>query len=303
MNLLANLLLITGLAAIIRSLFAVSKLISALPEGWMRKRWYFLCSLILFFIVGYIGQIYFFWGAYSAWSTLLVPAIFCCGGIFVWAVCGISLQTTIDLKKVLRENNTDALTHVYNRRYLDQKLDEEIDRASRYSIPLSIMMFDIDHFKAVNDTWGHPVGDKVLVEFGELINSVIRASDIVARYGGEEFLVITTSTNKASACHLAERIRKKTEEKHFSVKGDEGVVIDLDITVSAGVAELVKSPCNREEFIKLADDALYQAKNSGRNRVVTCEEESQETLDWEAGMNPGFLAVSSSSQPTTSLNS
>jgi len=277
MFLFANMLVFAGATAIWLSLQKVLQLIKILPDGKMRKRWYMLGGLIVLFILGYVAQISFFWDSYVDWSAMMVPVIYFCGGIFVWAVCGLSLQTTVDLKIVLRENVTDSLTSIYNRRYLEQRLSEEVDRAARYQAPLSVMMLDIDHFKSINDTWGHQAGDKILSEIGELIKSSGRVSDIVARYGGEEFLILAPSTDAEAAYNLAERIRENTEKHNFEINVSDLEKRSVSVTVSAGVAQLAAHGITGDQLVKFADEALYRAKHSGRNCVML--EEAYQALD------------------------
>jgi len=277
MFLFANMLVFAGATAIWLSLQKVLQLIKILPDGKMRKRWYMLGGLIVLFILGYVAQISFFWDSYVDWSAMMVPVIYFCGGVFVWAVCGLSLQTTVDLKIVLRENVTDSLTSIYNRRYLEQRLSEEVDRAARYRAPLSVMMLDIDHFKSINDTWGHQAGDKILSEIGELIKSSGRVSDIVARYGGEEFLILAPSTDAEAAYNLAERIRENTEKHNFEINGSDLEKRSVSVTVSAGVAQLAAHGITGDQLVNFADEALYRAKHSGRNCVML--EEAYQALD------------------------
>ena len=277
MFLFANMLVFAGATAIWLSLQKVLQLIKILPDGKMRKRWYMLGGLIVLFILGYVAQISFFWDSYVDWSAMMVPVIYFCGGVFVWAVCGLSLQTTVDLKIVLRENVTDSLTSIYNRRYLEQRLSEEVDRAARYQAPLSVMMLDIDHFKSINDTWGHQAGDKILSEFRELIKSSVRVSDIVARYGGEEFLILAPSTDAEAAYNLAERIRENTEKHNFEINGSDLEKRSVCVTVSAGVAQLAAHGITGDQLVNFADEALYRAKHSGRNCVML--EEAYQALD------------------------
>jgi diguanylate cyclase (GGDEF)-like protein len=277
MFLFANMLVFAGATAIWLSLQKVLQLIKILPDGKMRKRWYMLGGLIVLFILGYVAQISFFWDSYVDWSAMMVPVIYFCGGVFVWAVCGLSLQTTVDLKIVLRENVTDSLTSIYNRRYLEQRLSEEVDRAVRYQAPLSVMMLDIDHFKSINDTWGHQAGDKILSEFRELIKSSVRVSDIVARYGGEEFLILAPSTDAEAAYNLAERIRENTEKHNFEINGSDLEKRSVSVTVSAGVAQLAAHGITGDQLVNFADEALYRAKHSGRNCVML--EEAYQALD------------------------
>lgn len=163
---------------------------------------------------------------------------------------------------------TDPLTHVYNRRFILERLPNEMAQASRYGEQLSTIMLDLDYFKRVNDTYGHSIGDQALLGVVEAINLTIRKADIMGRWGGEEFIIICPNTGKDAAVALAERIRQQVEEVDFVTT--EGAQIPL--TVSIGVAEFYpknsKSNLNSDDMVNRADKALYQAKNSGRNKVV-----------------------------------
>jgi diguanylate cyclase (GGDEF)-like protein len=152
---------------------------------------------------------------------------------------------------------TDPLTGAKNRRYYELRAAAEASRACRYKEPLSILLFDIDHFKKVNDEHGHDVGDQVLIEYTKLVKSMLRDTDELCRIGGEEFVIITPHTSQIDAYKLAEKIRKEIEEHHKV----------LPITVSIGIAQY-KDCESKDELFKRADNALYEAKESGRNRVV-----------------------------------
>ncbi|WP_373035189.1 diguanylate cyclase [Sulfurimonas sp.] len=152
---------------------------------------------------------------------------------------------------------TDALTGIGNRRYFHNKIEEEIRRAKRYQHPLSLVMFDIDFFKEVNDKHGHGVGDEVLIEYAKLIHSLLRDADVFCRIGGEEFMIILPHASVDEARQIAEKLRIKVEECRKVIP----------ITISFGVVEYI--PGEEIEFIyKRVDDALYKAKASGRNTVV-----------------------------------
>ncbi len=156
----------------------------------------------------------------------------------------------------------DGLTGTYNKRYLLETLEKEIPRARRYKRPLSLVMFDVDHFKKVNDNYGHLAGDYVLKELCNVARGRLRPDDVLARYGGEEFAILLPETNRAGAIEIAEQIRSLIEKHVFRFESE-----TIPITSSFGVAEL--SPDADElAFIKAADEKLYQAKNSGRNKVV-----------------------------------
>ena len=163
----------------------------------------------------------------------------------------------------------DSLTGCYNRGYLNEHLQHEIKRASRYHHPLSVALCDIDHFKRVNDTFGHLCGDRILKEFVKRLMSLIRSDmDWLARYGGEEFLLVLPETTFKNASRLAERLRKQISKKVFKWEGEK-----ITITASFGVTGL-DTHMPAENFslnglIEMADQYLYQAKNSGRDKVVS----------------------------------
>jgi diguanylate cyclase (GGDEF)-like protein len=160
---------------------------------------------------------------------------------------------------------TDDLTGLANRRRFFERLEEEMDRALRYGSDLSLIMLDIDHFKRVNDTFGHPVGDTVLAEVARLLTANLRTSDIVARYGGEEFAVLIPGVDENEAARAAEKIRVVMEVNDLFLDGP-----PIKVTVSAGVAALKSLPAarpTRDQLIRSADKALYRAKREGRNRV------------------------------------
>ncbi|HET6332659.1 MAG TPA: diguanylate cyclase [Polyangiales bacterium] len=163
-----------------------------------------------------------------------------------------------------RLTQIDPLTDVSNRRHLAQKLEEEYLRARRYDRPLSLGLLDLDHFKRLNDTFGHPAGDLALVETAKIIKATLRCHDIVARYGGEEFAMLLPETPADRAILAFERVRAAIE--HADIKYDN---VRMPVTASLGVAsfphQLLVKP---SDFITLADAALYDAKRSGRNRVV-----------------------------------
>jgi diguanylate cyclase (GGDEF)-like protein len=163
----------------------------------------------------------------------------------------------------------DALTGIYNRRHFDELLDDEMQRLSRHGRPLSVLMADIDHFKRVNDTWGHKTGDAVLREVAALLTDGIRGTDCCARYGGEEFVILLPYTDTEEAAALAERIRKRTAEHDFTAEGG----VPLHLTISFGLSGIGPADAlSREELVSAADSALYAAKRQGRNR--TCNARS-----------------------------
>lgn len=167
----------------------------------------------------------------------------------------VDITAKMELEKMA---SIDKLTDIYNRRMIDQFLQVEIEIASRHNEELSLMIIDIDHFKHVNDNYGHLVGDIVLSQLSKIISDNLRNSDIFGRYGGEEFLIICPKTNKDGAFILAEKLRIIVDEFTFDEVGHK--------TVSIGIAEF-QTDDTIETLFKKADEALYEAKNSGRNRV------------------------------------
>ncbi|MBI5782181.1 MAG: GGDEF domain-containing protein [Gammaproteobacteria bacterium] len=263
-------------AAIILQFLAlrpVRRLIALLPPGRLRFSWYVLTALIFIFIIGYGAYIPAFWGSHERLSDLVVPAVFFLGACFVLLVNILSLETSRNVRRLTgfeQESITDPLTGIYNRRYLERRLADEIARASRYGMPLSVLLIDIDHFKRVNDIYGHQVGDLVLEGMAQLIVTTLRTTDIVARYGGEEIMVIAPSTPVKTAADLAERLRKVVENASFEVPVElDRDISALGVTVSIGVACFSQHSKDMQDLIQNVDKALYRAKSEGRNRVVT----------------------------------
>lgn len=159
---------------------------------------------------------------------------------------------------------TDELTKLYNRRYINKKLDDEFRRAVRYKRPLSVIMFDADHFKSVNDTYGHAFGDVVLKDIAAIILETARLVDICGRFGGEEFIAILPDTDIENAFVVADRIRKKVEEHEFK-----DATNSIRRTVSVGISSLPDDLMNDQfTLIEWADKGLYYAKEHGRNQTV-----------------------------------
>jgi diguanylate cyclase (GGDEF)-like protein len=157
----------------------------------------------------------------------------------------------------------DALTGLYNKRYLMDYLQREIDRSARYSRPLALIIFDIDHFKSINDTMGHLAGDLTLRELAGCLRGEICKDDLLARYGGEEFAAVLTEADKTAAAELAEQLRRTVEAHSFTFEGRR-----YPVTISLGVASIQGDELPPQELIRRADERLYRAKREGRNRVI-----------------------------------
>lgn len=186
------------------------------------------------------------------------------------AIAGLCLENVYHHEQIKRLGLTDALTGVHNRRYFDQRLDEEILRAQRQGSQLGGLFMDIDFFKRINDTWGHPAGDAVLQEVARRIKAMLRATDTLARYGGEEFAVLLAQTDIHAAQCVAERIRAAVAAN--PVKLDDGleipVTLSIGVSVFAGQRPQETAGEAARRLLHEADTALYQAKESGRNRVL-----------------------------------
>lgn len=180
-------------------------------------------------------------------------------------------------EKIERMATTDGLTGLYNHRLFQERLNEELTRLRRFPKPLTLILIDIDFFKKVNDSHGHPAGDSVLKSVAAIIRKAVRDVDIPARYGGEEFAAVLVGTDGKGAGETAERLRRSIEKAVFPVEGKK-----LKVTVSIGVASIPLDATTKEELIDRADKALYRAKKTGRNRVVFWPEAAAAAAD-EAG--------------------
>jgi two-component system cell cycle response regulator len=184
-------------------------------------------------------------------------------------IVAICLENATNHERLKRVGLTDSLTGVNNRRFFDQRLDEEVARARRSREPMACLFLDVDHFKGVNDRYGHQVGDRVLRKVANLIREQLRSTDVLGRYGGEEFAALLVNAPQAAALEIAERIRAAIEAQRFPLAEDGS----LAATISIGVASLDTTAENETgrlaaALVERADQALYQAKSEGRNRVV-----------------------------------
>lgn len=191
--------------------------------------------------------------------------------IFFRLVGGIESELSKHQRTLRKIATNDGLTGIYNRRSFDMIIAKEFDRASRYERELSLLIVDIDHFKQVNDTYGHVAGDDVLKALANRLSKQLRTNDHLARYGGEEFVIILPETPLEMAHLLAERIRKSTEEREYQVGNQ-----TIHITLSIGISSFPSHADTLEEMIYHADSALYEAKDSGRNRVCDYHKKSKD---------------------------
>jgi two-component system, cell cycle response regulator len=166
-------------------------------------------------------------------------------------------------EEIYRLTTVDGLTQVYNRRYFLEQLEREVSRAKRYRRELSLILFDIDHFKLINDNYGHLAGDYVLKQLATVVKGKIRREDILSRYGGEEFAIILPEIDAPNAMQFAEKVRRLIEKAPFKFEETK-----ISVTVSVGVATCIDAD-DAPALIKRTDDKLYEAKGAGRNCVRT----------------------------------
>jgi len=175
-------------------------------------------------------------------------------------ICATSIQNAHYVERVKQLAYLDGLTGIFNRRFFELRIMEEIERARRYGTGMAVIMVDIDQFKRLNDEFGHLLGDEVLRQVSSLFHQQLRKIDVVCRYGGEEFGVLLTQTNAQHAMTVAEKLRKMVESWQFPG-------VPQTVTVSAGVAAFPDHGTTRDDLVRAADTALYAAKTAGRNRI------------------------------------
>jgi two-component system, cell cycle response regulator len=165
-------------------------------------------------------------------------------------------------EEIYRLTTIDGLTQISNKRYFMETLEREIARAQRYRRAMSLVMFDLDHFKNINDTYGHLAGDDVLKQLASAVKQKIRREDLFARYGGEEFAIVLPEIDRDHALTFAEKVRQLVQQQEFRFENTR-----IDVTISMGVASVGEHSSDMESLIKRADEHLYAAKNAGRNQV------------------------------------
>lgn len=275
-------LVLSGVCILSFSFFLITRIMSEFNPGNLKKKWIILLVLLVIFIAGYLGFWIFILPNIGV-EALIVSIVFFLGAVFTVVVSWLILQTNRDIKRIAtleQESITDPLLNIYNRRYLEQRLKEETARMNRYKLPLSLLLLDIDHFKNINDRYGHLIGDKVLKKIGEILMEQVRETDLPARYGGEEIAILLPNTREKEAFNMAERIRLFIEQTNFNgVETNDGA---LNCTVSIGITSAKDNNCQGTDLLNRADIAMYQAKKTGRNRVVAFKpeyEKSQVTVN------------------------
>lgn len=201
-----------------------------------------------------------FYGEFYFWLLVIIPGFISGATVFIFLRHVIELNT-----ELAKQAHNDPLTGLYNRRFAADLINKQIQYLKRQQKTASVVMADIDHFKKVNDTYGHLVGDDVIKCFAEIISNEVREYDVACRYGGEEFVLFLPDTQLKDATVIADRIRQKLEDTVIKSQGVE-VSVSASFGISSGIPELMI-----EQAINDADVALYQAKRDGRNRVIAYE--------------------------------
>lgn len=271
-----------GLLMILGAMGRTQNLIRILPD---RGQWPSLRNLMMFFAVGYAVYLYFLVSGRPFNKDLVASEVFFLSSLFMLMVVRFAYTTIHDILRLdeLEElANTDELTGMFNRRAIMHLLKDEYQKARRFGFPLSVAMVDLDHFKRINDTYGHLSGDLVLKEVAKVLNKGLRRIDVLGRYGGEEFLCILPSTAADGAVTTGERVRKQVKMLRFEVAGPEQLkpVTEeevpsgetITVTVSVGVASIDSSMTDPEHVVSAADTALYAAKEGGRDRTCSASE-------------------------------
>jgi diguanylate cyclase (GGDEF)-like protein len=269
-----SVLIIVGALILVVSLVPANRLITQLSPGRIRRNWQVLRVLIIVFIFGYLCYVAVNWSGRLEYSRSIshyvVPVIYFLGACFVFLVATFALETAVHIRRATvfdLENITDPLLGIHNRRYLDLRLKQEVLRAVRYQMPLSIVLVDIDQFKQINDTYGHLAGDFVLTSLGKQVLNAARNTDVVARYGDDEIMIIATNTPISGAITFAERLRKSVADAILVPPGELTGGQTVRVTVSIGVAIVGPETGTVIALVKSVDDALARAKAQGRNIV------------------------------------
>ena len=269
---LAEVCVVVGALLLLAALVPINEVIAQVPQSGIRHRWRTLQAVLLLFLIGYSTYLVVFWERHTEPLDMLVPGILLLGGGAMLMAIRLSTETVAELRTAVRPEREvviDSLVGIYNRRYIEHRLAEEVARAKRHGLDLSVLVFDLDHFRQLNDHWGRVVGDRVLNYLGRHLLGAVRESDVVARFGGEELIVIAPNTALTHALELADRLRKGVELENLGFGGEAGDTPELQVTVSVGVAQLDPAADEWATLVRRAEEAVTRAKRAGRNRVAS----------------------------------
>ncbi len=253
------------------ALYPAFSIIRRLPKGSTRKYWIILVTLIVIFIGGYIAYYIEETGNKLGDFRFVVPSVFLGGGVFVLIILLLSLQSMKVIRKIQtleEENITDSLMQIYNRRCFDRRMHEEFVKAKRYGFPLSLILFDIDNFKTINDEYGHNAGDMILKKVGQVLLCCTRDVDTPARYGGDEIAVIVSNSSLEETAVVAGRIHEQIRGEPITFRKKDSNEVTINCTVSVGIASFKDTMKNPEELIHAADKMMYKAKKAGRDTII-----------------------------------
>jgi diguanylate cyclase (GGDEF)-like protein len=265
-------LILAGAILLIASIIPAHRLTAQLPSGRLRRNWRVLMALTCVFFCGYLSYVFVNWngnfGNDRSMSHYLLPVVYFLCACFVHVLNNFALETMGHIRSVTvldLENITDPMLGIHNRRYLDHRLKQEVVRAVRYHLPLSVVLIDIDHFNEINGKYGRQAGDNVLAGLVKVILNTARNTDIIARYGGEEIMIVATNTPVTGTVTFSERLRKTIEE---TVRAQLSSGEEIRVTVSIGVAAVGPETGTVKALTESVIDALSRAKAQGRNIVM-----------------------------------
>lgn len=263
------LLLIIGVVFCVKALLSIKLLVLELPEGALKKRWNILRNLMFFFILSYGLVGIAFWllsEELNAFLALGVSFILALGGLFAYFVGQLALQTINDVRDLAllqHESITDGLTGLRNRRYFDQRIHEEVMLSLRYKMPLTLILLDVDHFKKINDTYGHNTGDLVLIETARILQKNVRANEAAFRLGGDEFLMILPDIKDRQELRQAKERLAKSFASEFSLAD-----LSEKLTLSIGTSLYPEDGQDIDALLQIADEEMYADKKEQKSRLA-----------------------------------
>lgn len=276
MDIFSCVLIFIGMLALLCALWPVARIRKILPEPALIRAWFVLSGFILLFICGYFSYLLISCATHESLGEMIVPVVFFFGGIFVFIVCRLFDTTAtklVDFKRLEYESIHDPLTGTFNRRHMQYSLQSQAALARRNNTSLALLLIDLDHFKAVNDQYGHLCGDNILRQVADTIVALAKRDiDMVFRYGGEEFMVMLPQTPLDGAVAMAERIRAKVADSTFEMECQDDFIqvrCSVSVGVSVGVGVYDHSREDIMQCLARVDTKLYKAKENGRNQVVS----------------------------------